>query len=1234
MFWDYLESTLQLILTIVMLLGCLFQYINSKKRGWIYLVLFFLGTLVSSYHWTAYLIIMGEQPNTTDAISYIGWNFAFAALLLLLWQLKTQEERRYFHPLMLLPIPINIYQLTLYLPFGGEANSIYQVTVLTAVACLALQSILWHRKRKQDGPEKILPAIAALYFVCCEFAMWTTSCFGEPIGKLYYLFSILASLGYFFLLWSVRRYYRVDNQTDEISGVQRENILKAVYFTMVVLLCAFGGIIVGNWMRDTITASQQEGSGISAYDTIPVVLLVFSLIIVIFAVATLIIARFSSRTEGAGKTVPADGETSGDLKYAELAESPDHRTGGKDTTAFRTEKSRRSNLILPLLIILCLMIGMVVYTSQVINQVTVTNLHEVGEDRISGVSAELETYLDSNKSVVRVAADTVDYMVRTGSTTEEILKYIQEETAILAKQFNENYTGLYGYIKGEYLDGLAWEPPEGYEPTQRAWYTEAVDGAGEIIIVPPYLDAQTGDIVISICRQLTDKKNVLSLDMTMNNIQEMAKDLKIREKGFGFIMNRDGMIIAHADEEKKGTYLTETEEEKEFMRRVLETRDGYFEMDIEGKSSTVFVRPILDQWFVIIAISNEELYAEHWKQLTVNVLMCTMIFILIAIFYYLGNKNEQNFSRRMEEMKIEEQRQAYETRVLKLEKEAADQANKAKSDFLAEMSHEIRTPINAVLGMNEMILRECERTEDGLPGADHEDAFRSIGSCAANIENAGNNLLAIINDILDFSKIEAGRMEISEGRYELSSLLSDVSNMVSFRAREKGLDFRIDADEAIPDALYGDKVRVRQVITNLLSNAVKYTDRGSIRLQVRSEEKKYTAGGAITLLITVADTGIGIREEEIGSLFEKFQRLDLTRNSTIEGTGLGLAITHSLVTMMDGTISVESEYGKGSAFTVTLPQKVVSCEPMGNIKATEAGRGTGAKKYRESFRAPEARILIVDDTLMNLEVTVGLLKKTGVRTDTAQSGQEALQLLKKTAYDAVIMDQRMPGMDGTEVLRRLRGMPDHPNEKTPVICMTADAIIGARERYTAEGFTDYLPKPVSSETLERMLLKYLPKEKVTKVRQAETDITETMPESIPEDRYRPLQEAGMNAGTGLAYCQQDAAFYESLLKEYARSAPEKSRNMQQYFESRDWKQYGIQVHALKSTSRMIGAETLAKAAEALEKAAKEENGSYITSHHSGTMEQYRITAEAAAKVAGTDGMDEPEDEILEFAPEE
>ena len=893
---------------------------------------------------------------------------------------------------------------------------------------------------------------------------------------------------------------------------------------------------------------------------------------------------------------------------------------------------RRINLIIPLLIILCLMVAMVVYTSRIINQVTVSNLHEVGTDRISGISAELDTYLDSNKSVVRVTADTVDYMVRTGSSNKEILNYIQEETAILAAQFNVNYTGLYGYIQGEYLDGLAWIPPEGYEPTQRAWYTAAVEGAGEIVIVSPYLDAQTGDIVISICRQLTDKRDVLSLDMTMNNIQDMMKDLKIRGKGYGFIVNRDGMIIAHADDARKGAYLNETEEEKEFMRRVQETREGYFETDIEGKASTVFVRPILNQWYVIIAISNEELYAEHWKQLTVNVLICSLIFILIAIFYYLGNRNEQNFSRRMEEMKMEEQRQAYETRVLKLEKEAADQANKAKSDFLAEMSHEIRTPINAVLGMNEMILRECDRAEDALSDTDREDAFRSISSCAANIENAGNNLLSIINDILDLSKIESGKMEIAEGNYELSSLLRDVSNMFSFRAHEKGLEYGIDVDRTIPDALYGDKVRVRQVIINLLSNAVKYTDKGSIRLDVRCAEKSFAAGDTVTLKITVSDTGIGIREEDIRILFDKFQRLELERNSTVEGTGLGLAITRSLLNMMGGSISVESEYGKGSSFTVTLPQKVVSGEPIGSMQDAGTKSGSGVKKRRVSFMAPGARILVVDDTRMNIEVVIGLLKNTEVRTDTAQSGPEALELLKTTTYDVIVMDQRMPGMDGTEVLHRLRGMAESPNAHKPVICMTADAIIGAREKYTAEGFDDYLSKPVSSDMLLKTLLKYLPKEKVAEVRRAEEAAPVNGPVTGGGGRYRPLLDANVSPETGLDYCQEDRTLYETLLEEYARSAGEKQQSMEKCFEAGDWRQYDVLVHALKSTSRMIGAESLAKAAEALEKAAKEEDGDYIRKHHTGAMTQYRITSEAAEQAIRGD---DPEDvEILEFPPEE
>ena len=1229
MLWDYLENTLQLSMTIIMLLVCLFQYMSSKKRAWFYLVIFFLGTLVSTYHWTAYLFIMGESPNSSDAMIYIGWNVAFAVLLMLIWHLKTPEERRYFHPLMLLPIPLNIYQLTMYLPYGA-VNSTYQVVVLTAVSVFSIQSILWHRKQHKKGTRGWLPSAAALVFVSCEFGMWTSSCLEEPLSMLYYPFSMLASLSYALIVWAVSRVCRTGRKSTGIQILQSENVLKAAYFTMVVLLCAFGGIVVGSWMRDTITAGLQEGSDVSVYDVIPVILFIFSLVIVVFAMATVVVVYFSKRNPR-----PEPGAENETGEYPAAPAEEEARTEKAPVLDAGIGKGkRRNNLIIPLLLILGLMIIMVVYTSQVINNVTISNLHEIGEDKISGVEAKLVNYLDSNKSVVRVTADTVDHMVRNGSTSEEILNYLQEETRILAEQFNEDYTGLYGYIQGEYLDGLAWVPPEGYDPVQRAWYIAAVEAAGEITIVPPYLDAQTGDIVISICRQLTDKRDVMSLDMTMNSIQDMARELHIREKGYGFILDGDGLIIAHPDESRKGATLGETDEEQQFLSRVKEVRDGNFEMSIEGKTSTVFVKSILDQWYVIITISNDELFAEHWKQLAVNILICSLIFSLIALFYYLGNKNEQNFSRRMEEMKMEEQKQAYETRMLKLEKEAADRANKAKSDFLAEMSHEIRTPINAVLGMNEMILRECDRRGDESSAADPEEAFRSISSCAVHIENAGNNLLAIINDILDFSKIETGRTELAEGSYELSSLLRDVSGMVAFRAREKGLEYTDDVDPSIPDRLYGDKVRIRQVLTNLLNNAVKYTDRGSVRMQVRCAEKEYRAGDMVTLQMTVRDTGIGIREEDLPKLFTKFQRLDLDRNSTVEGTGLGLAITSSLLDMMGGSVSVESEYGKGSAFTVVLPQKVVSVEPVGNIRTVETQDAPGIKRNRESFRAPDARILIVDDTRMNIEVAVGLLKKTAVQTDAVQSGAEALERMKTTAYDVIIMDQRMPGMDGTEVLHRLREMKDTPNEKTPVICMTADAIIGAREYYIAEGFSDYLSKPVSGETLEKMLLKYLPKEKVIPVEEGIADSGKGPGTAVKDERYQLLREVPMIPETGLEYCQQDHALYESLLEEYALSAPEKSAAMEAYYAEQNWRQYGVLVHALKSTSRMIGAESLAKAAEALEKAAKEENGNYISKHHAGTMEQYRMTAEAAGKLTGATGQREPEDEILEFPPVE
>ncbi len=418
---------------------------------------------------------------------------------------------------------------------------------------------------------------------------------------------------------------------------------------------------------------------------------------------------------------------------------------------------------------------------------------------------------------------------------------------------------------------------------------------------------------------------------------------------------------------------------------------------------------------------------------------------------------------------------------LRRQKKIADDANMAKTQFLANMSHEIRTPINAVLGFNEMIMRECagggRKDKDKAP--DPKRAFSNISSYAGNIQNAGNNLLSIINDILDISKIEEGKMDIVEAPYTLSSLLNDVRNMMLFRAEEKGLDFTVDADSSLPDELYGDKSRVRQVITNLLTNAVKYTDKGSVHMTVRGRaDGGMEAGRMLNLIVEVRDTGIGMHAEDIDRLFDKFQRFDLTHNSTVEGSGLGLAISKQLMDMMGGRIEVQSVYGSGSTFIMELPQKIISCDPIGDFMAGVESDDTAEKSNEKTFTAPEAHILIVDDTRVNLIVARGLLKNTKIRIDTAGSGSESIMLANENSYDLILMDQRMPGMDGTEALKIIRNGESSLNRETPIICLTADAIIGAKEHYMAEGFTDYLAKPINSHELEKMMLKYLPEDKV------------------------------------------------------------------------------------------------------------------------------------------------------------
>ncbi len=397
-------------------------------------------------------------------------------------------------------------------------------------------------------------------------------------------------------------------------------------------------------------------------------------------------------------------------------------------------------------------------------------------------------------------------------------------------------------------------------------------------------------------------------------------------------------------------------------------------------------------------------------------------------------------------------------------KQQAIMASKAQAQFLASMSHEIRTPINAVIGMNEMILRENEN--------------ETIQEYAHNIQSSSNMLLGLVNDVLDFSKIESGQLELVESEYHLGSLLQDELLLLNARAAGKPISTQIEADAELPSELYGDEIRIKQIVTNLLSNAVKYTKEGNVKLKA---SYIWIDDENIMLKIAVEDTGIGIRAEDLEKLFDSFKRLELSKNRNIEGTGLGLNIAKSLVELMDGYITVESEYGKGSTFTVSVPQRVVDKKPIGNLEENVRKYRNATMKPGQKFTAPEANILVVDDNMMNLTVIGALLKRTKVQVDCAESGKKCLEFSKEKAYDVILMDHMMPEMDGIETLHKLREDDGNLNQKAVVIALTANAIAGCREMYLEHGFDDYCSKPIKADTLDALLLRYLPENLVQPV---------------------------------------------------------------------------------------------------------------------------------------------------------
>ena len=517
-------------------------------------------------------------------------------------------------------------------------------------------------------------------------------------------------------------------------------------------------------------------------------------------------------------------------------------------------------------------------------------------------------------------------------------------------------------------------------------------------------------------------------------------------------------------------------------------------------------------------------------------------------------------------------------------KEIAINASKAKSDFLANMSHEIRTPINAVLGMDEMILRES-RDENIL-------------QYAANIKQAGNSLLAIINDVLDFSKIESGKMELIPETYDFSSILIDLIIMISERAKTKNLDIVLKINPDIPKLLVGDSIRIKQCILNLLTNAVKYTPEGKITFSV---DFVPIETNKIRLSVSVEDTGIGIKKEDLPKLFSPFERIEENRNKTIEGSGLGLNIVQQLLDLMDSQLVVHSEYGKGSKFSFEIEQTISNSEKIGDIMENYKKAVSFMEKYTETLIAPAAHLLFVDDTEINLEVIKGLLKNTKIQLDMVMSGEEALEKVCENVYDIIFIDHRMPKMDGIETLSAMKKLSGNRCKNKPCIALTANAISGAREMYIKAGFTDYITKPISPRTLEDIIRKYLPKSLIETVEPSQessgTNTTSDSNDELP-------QIEGIDMATCMEYCGTKEILTDMLLRFYKTIQPA-SDELESLLAKEDLENYRIKVHALKSSAKLVGAMELSAKAAELEHDSEEHNLEIVNEKTPALLDLYR-----------------------------
>ncbi len=654
------------------------------------------------------------------------------------------------------------------------------------------------------------------------------------------------------------------------------------------------------------------------------------------------------------------------------------------------------------------------------------------QGKVNAVQAakEFDGYLLVRKNTVILAAHVVDEMIREGKSNEEVLAYLTAESLSIKKSIDKDYTGLYGWINGEYLDGDGWVPNPDYVPTERPWYLETIADDSEITFARPYVDEQTKTTLTTVAAKLSDGVNVIALDVTLSRIQEITEKIAQQSPGtLGLVLDETGQVIAHSDRNQLGrNYLEETGTLGAALAEALFHGSREFELVYNGQKYMAYTEMIGGDWRSVSLINTKVFY----RPLMIILTLLAVFMLLEAVVFVaaLHNQNAKNLAI--------------------ASAEEAQSASREKSRFLSRMSHEIRTPINAIIGLDAIALRDesiSPRTRDELD---------KIGASA-------RHLLSIVNDILDMSRIESGRITLKEERFSFREFLTQINIIVGGQCEEKGLRYVCSRVEPLDEFYMGDSLKLKQVLINILGNAVKFTDApGTITFTV---EQTACAEDRATLRFTMADTGIGMDKEFLPKLFEAFSQEDTDNTSRYGGSGLGMAISKSFVEMMGGEIRVESEKGVGSTFTVTLG--------LGRVTETESPQAAEEQAQPDTGAALKGlHVLIAEDQEMNAEVLADLLELEEMSSEWAENGQRAVEMFSRSErghYDAILMDMRMPVMDGVSATREIRSL-DRPDAATiPIIALTANAFEEDVKLCLQAGMNAHLSKPVDLDRLKEVL---------------------------------------------------------------------------------------------------------------------------------------------------------------------